>query len=33
VDGRAFGYSERYIRFSVGFTPVPADRLATLGTP
>lgn len=33
VDGRAFGYSDRYIRFSVGFTPVPPERLASLGTP
>jgi aspartate/methionine/tyrosine aminotransferase len=33
VDGRAFGYSDRYIRFSVGFTPVPPDQLATLNTP
>jgi hypothetical protein len=33
VDGRAFGYSDRYIRFSVGFTPVPPERLATLTTP
>ncbi len=33
VDGRAFGYSDRYIRFSVGFSPVPPELLATLDIP
>ena len=31
VDGRAFGYSEQYIRFSVGFTPVRPEILHALG--
>jgi aspartate/methionine/tyrosine aminotransferase len=30
VDGRAFGYDERYIRFSVGFTPVRPEILRAL---
>lgn len=30
VDGRAFGYSPDYIRFSVGFIPARPDQLAAL---
>ncbi len=30
VDGRAFGYSSRYLRMSVGFIPVRPEQLATL---
>jgi aspartate/methionine/tyrosine aminotransferase len=30
VDGRGFGYSTDYVRFSVGFIPVSPDRLQTM---
>ena len=30
VDGRGFGYSPQYIRFSVGFTPVPPALIRRL---
>jgi len=30
VDGRGFGFSTDYVRFSVGFIPVPPDQLQAL---
>ena len=30
VDGRGFGFSTDYVRFSVGFIPVPPDQLEAL---